>query len=70
MKELAWSPDGTALIVGDRPGTLWHIDPDTGVLTKIYACRSNLGRLATTREAKLVAVSDGDRILMLKRQYH
>ena len=64
--QLAWSPDGTTLIVRGRAGSLWHIDRTSGALTSIYTCKSTFGKLAASRGAKLVAVSSGDRIVMLK----
>lgn len=65
---LAWSADGTVLVGEGRAGTVWHIDVSTGRVTKIYTRSHDRGQLAATRKAELVAVSDGDRIIMLKRR--
>lgn len=63
-----WSPDDAALIAPGRGGALWSINPTTGAFTRIYARVRDHGPIAATRQAALVAVCDGDRIIMLKRR--
>lgn len=67
-KQLAWSPDGASLVLGDRLGGVWRIDADTGSITRICAVESKSPRLAVSHQAELVAVSSGEQIYMLKRQ--
>jgi WD40 repeat protein len=66
--ELAWSPDGSALIVRDESGVIAHVDAATGVRTQIYRCAKPYGRVAADRQGRLVVVTDGPRLVALRRR--
>jgi WD40 repeat protein len=68
-QKFVWSPDGTSLLVAGLSGSLWHLDPSNGASTRIYTRKRDHGQLTSSRGADLVAVSDGDRIIMLKQQH-
>jgi hypothetical protein len=67
-KGLAGAPDGSALIVRDESGVIAHVDAVTGVRTQIYRCAKPYGRVAADRQGRLVVVTDGPRLVALRRR--